>query len=532
MNNKISIFLLVLIVLLLTGCKERHCQAIDAAYKLSSIASDSALLILNNINQSKLDKDEMARYALVYTIAQDKSGLDVDNDSLLRTAYTYYTSRDNDSLYAKCEYYMGKYYMLNDSTELAMNCLQKATDAAEKQGDKLTLCLALEKYSRVLRQTNPQKAVQVARLAENTLVSLPDASSYNLVYSKLNVSMAYLFTGDVANAENKCKEALNLGYALKDSDVLSDVYQDLSAIGRQRKDFSMALRNSKASYYTCTHFDVSKALNLAAAYLDADSLLSCNKLLNSIHTDNSEYKYIASNIRHLASIKEHNYDEACKNADTAYHYLEQMYGKQLSSTQEYFNSLVRTKYEKGVAKGEALVLSWLIVITSLLGITIIVLILHSYRQYKSNARDKLRAEKEKLLQEERIHNEEMHHKDIQLSTMRSFILKRIDTAQKIQELRGNKTDSVLLTDEDWEEIKLFVEGVEGDFVTRLQSSFPNLNEEDVRLMMLIRLKMPAKALALIYGISEKSIKQKLFVYKTKVDINGEKTSLRTFIEAF
>ena len=51
MNNKISIFLLVLIVLLLTGCRERHCQVIDAAYKLSSVASYSALLILDNINQ-------------------------------------------------------------------------------------------------------------------------------------------------------------------------------------------------------------------------------------------------------------------------------------------------------------------------------------------------------------------------------------------------------------------------------------------------------------------------------------------------
>lgn len=110
--------------------------------------------------------------------------------------------------------------------------------------------------------------------------------------------------------------------------------------------------------------------------------------------------------------------------------------------------------------------------------------------------------------------------------MRNFILKRKDTAQKIQQLRGNKTDNVLLTEEDWEDIRLFVNGVEGNFVTRLQSKLPNLSMDDIRL------KMPTKALALIYGINEKSIKQKLFVYKSKVGISGEKTSLRTFIEAF
>ena len=132
MNNRTIIFLFVFVALLMTGCKERHNQSIDVAYQLSATAPDSALSVLNDVNQKKLSKAEMARYALVYTIAQDKSGLDVDNDSLLRTAYTYYNNREDDSLYAKCEYYMGKYYMLNDSTELALDCLQKAADVSEK----------------------------------------------------------------------------------------------------------------------------------------------------------------------------------------------------------------------------------------------------------------------------------------------------------------------------------------------------------------------------------------------------------------
>ena len=516
----------------MAGCKERHSQVIDVAYQLSATAPDSALSVLNGVNQKKLSKAEMARYALVYTIAQDKSGLDVDNDSLLRTAYTYYNNREDDSLYAKCEYYIGKYYMLNDSTELAMGCLQKAADVSEKNGDRYTQCMALEKYSRVLRQTNPRKAVEVARHAEQTYQKLPDVSQYNIIYLKLNVSDALLFADHIVLAEKKCKEALDIAYALKDSNVLSDVYQDMATIATQRKDFKKALECSKASYNTSTVYDITKALNLATAYLDADSLSSCNKMLNSIHTDNAEYKYIAFNIRHLASIKAHDYDKAYNYADSAYHYLEQMYGNQLGSKQEYYNSLVKTKYEEGIAKGKTRALSWLIVIASLLGLTIIVFILHSYRQFKSNAKFKLKTEEEKLLQEEKIHNEELHHKEIQLSAMRNFILRRIDTAQKIQELRGNKTDSVPLTEEDWEEIRLFVDGVEGNFVSRLHSIFPDLSDDDIRLMILLRLKMPTKALALIYGISEKSIKQKLFVYKAKVGISGEKTSLRTFIEAF
>ncbi|SEA47378.1 hypothetical protein SAMN05216455_107210 [Segatella bryantii] len=533
MNNKSLIILLVLAVFLVTGCKEKHNKAIDIAYQLTATVPDSSLSVLNGVNQAKLGKAEMARYALVYTIAQDKSGLDVDNDSLLRTAYTYYNNQENDSLYAKCEYYMGKYYMLNDSTELAMDCLQKAADVSEKNGDRYTQCMALEKYSRVLRQTNPRKAVEVARYVETTYSSIPEASKSNIVYTKLNVSMCLLCADSVNEAEKKCKEAMSVAYEVKDSNVLSDVYQDMATIATQRKDFKKALECSKVSYNTSSVYDITKALNLATAYLNTNSLPSCNKLLNSIHTDNAEYKYIAFNIRHLASIKAHDYDVAYNNADSAYYYLEQMYGNQLDSKQEYYNSLVKTKYEKGVAKGEARLLSWLIVVTSLFALTIILFILHSYRQYKSTAKDKLKAEHEKLLQEERIHNEEMQHKEIQLSTMRSYLLKKINIAQRIEKIRENKKNIVVLTEEDWEEIKMFVDNVEGNFISRLKKRFPKLSDEDIKFMILIRLKMSSKAMGLIYNISEKSIRQKLFVYKSKVGLEGKNSpSLRSYIESF
>lgn len=528
MNNKKVILLFVFAALLIAGCTERHNKSIDSAYQLLTTAPDSSLSILNGVKSSNLSKSERARFALVYTMAQDKSGHDVDNDSLLRIAYTYYNNRVGDSLYAKYEYYMGKYYMLNDSTEQAMHCLKKSIDAAEKQGDKYTQCLALEKYSRVIRQTDPQKAVGLARLAEKIYTNLPDASQRNIVYYKLNVGMALLMSDSIARAENKDKEALNLAYTLKDSDVISDVYQDLAIIVKEHKDFRLALKYSKASYHTCTNLDFSKTFNLAAAYLDADSLLSCIELLNSINSDKPEHKYLIYSTKHLASIKRHDYVTSYSYADSAYHYLEQMYGEQLEGKINYYNALAKTKTEMGIAKEKIQLMSWLIAVTSISALIIIILILYSNKQHKA----RIKLEKEKLQKEKKLHDQELRHKEIQLSTMRNFILKRIDTVQKIEKLKGNKIDSVQLSEEDWEEIRLFVDSVEDNFVIRLQKKFPDLNEDDIRLMMLIRLKMPAKALALIYGISEKSIKQKLFVYKNKVGIGGEKMSLRSFIEGF
>ena len=99
-------------------------------------------------------------------------------------------------------------------------------------------------------------------------------------------------------------------------------------------------------------------------------------------------------------------------------------------------------------------------------------------------------------------------------------------------MRSNKSENVRLKDEDWEEIRLFMDAVDNNFITRLLNRFPSLGIEDLHLLMLIRLKMLTKALALIYGLSEKSIKQKLFISKIKVGINGGKVSLREFIEVF
>ena len=67
---------------------------------------------------------------------------------------------------------------------------------------------------------------------------------------------------------------------------------------------------------------------------------------------------------------------------------------------------------------------------------------------------------------------------------------------------------------------MFVDNVEGNFISRLKKQFPKLSDEDVKFMILIRLKMSSKAMGLIYNISEKSIRQKLFVYKSKVDLEG------------
>lgn len=534
MKNKRAFLLpLFACIMFLASCGDRHCKAIDSAYAIANDSPDSALSILNHVNRHDLARNEMARYALVYTIAQDKSGLDVDNDSLLRTAYTYYSTKPNDSLYAKCQYYMGKYYMLNDSSEKALDCFNRSIFAAKNTGDKNTQCLGLEKLSKVMSNSNNRKALLYATEAERIYGLLPQRSKTNEAYYKLNVSEVLLQSNSLRSATRKCSEALTIGLACKDSFLISDSYQVLSTIEREEGKFQDALKAAKNSKDYCQYIENSKLLNLAWAYLRVDSINECKAVLKNINSTEATEVYTKYYLLHLASLKMHDYVKACTMADSAYIHIEKMYTNELGKKEVYYNSLMYSQYEKGKSDGRVRLMYWFMGYITLSGLILIFFILRSYKQYKYKAKLELVAEEHERELQKKKYEEEIRRKEIQLSTMRGYILNKISIAEKIDKIRDNREKSVPLSDGDWSEIRLFVDSVEGDFITRLKEKNPELNEDDINFMILLRLRMPSKAMALIYGISEKSIRQKLFVYKRKVGIEDKKElSLRTFIERF
>lgn len=534
MDNKGAfLFSLFACIMVLAGCGDRHCKAIDSAYAIVNDSPDSALTILNHVNQHGLSNSEKARYALVYTMAQDKSGLDVNNDSLLRTAYTYYSAKPNDSLYAKCQYYMGKYYMLNDSSEKALDCFDRSIVAAKNIGDKNTQCLGLEKLSKVMSNSNNRKALLYATKAERIYGLLPQRSKINEAYYKLNVSEILLQSDSLRSATRKCHEALTIGLTCKDSFLISDSYQVLSTIEREEGKFQDALKAAKNSNDYCQYIENSKLLNLAWAYLNVDSINECKEILENIKSTEAKDVYTKYYLLHLASLKKHDYVKACTMADSAYMHIEKMYTNELGKKEEYYNSLIYSQYEKGKSDGRVKLMYWFIGYITLSGLILIFFILRSYKQYTHKAKLELATEEHERELQKKKYEEEIRRKEIQLSTMRGYILNKISIAEKLDKIRDNREKSVPLSDGDWNEIRLFVNSVECDFVTRLKEKNPELSEDDINFMILLRLRMPSKAMALIYGISEKSIRQKLFVYKGKVGIEDKKDlSLRTFIERF
>lgn len=103
-----KIVLLFALLLVLASCRRSHVAAIKQSMSLADSFPDRALNILDSVRQQKVSDAEQPLYALAYTMALGKKSIEVDDDSLLRIAYNYYSKLPNDSLYGRCMYLYGK----------------------------------------------------------------------------------------------------------------------------------------------------------------------------------------------------------------------------------------------------------------------------------------------------------------------------------------------------------------------------------------------------------------------------------------
>lgn len=522
MDNKGAfLFSLFACIMVLAGCGDRHCKAIDTAYAIVNDSPDSALSILNHLNQHGLSNSEKARYALVYTMAQDKGGLDVNNDSLLRTAYTYYSAKPNDSLYAKCQYYMGKYYMLNDSSEKALDCFQHSVTAARKTMDYLTESMSLLKTSVILSGYDTNKSISFARLAYKSFGFLKNGSLKNEVYLILNLAECLSYKeGKMDSCLLLVKKAIGYAKISKDSTAMADALQDLSNFYDMSGNVTMALRTAEESFCYRNNHDVSAILTFSNALYKAGEISKAKNLLSQIkRQEYHDYGDVIYSLHRLIARKECDLISVCNYADSIESYLYSKNAEDLAAKDKFYKLIVDKEAKKVSAQKESQLMTILIIITLVLSAIIIILVV-------------IKAKKDKRIQEMNIKN-----KELQLANVRSFLLKKIDIIRKLKNendkdyIKGSMK-SVVLDDNDWEELEVFLDNADNMFVKRIKAQFPILTKKDIRFLMLIRLHLPVHKIAEIYHIKDTSVRQKLFLIKSKIGLKSGDDSAQEFIDNY
>lgn len=539
--------LLLVISFVFSSCHTDRSRILVSAYSMVDSLPDSVLSLLKKVKYDELSEKDKAEYSLLFTMAQDKSGLDVDNDSLIRIAYDWYQQHQDDSLYAKCLYYMGKYYMLNDSTEQAISLLTESSEKSSKIGDLKTESMALEKLSKVYQVVEPKKSLLYSKKALETYARYQYATLKNRIYLNLNYSEALLACEITRKSVDVALSILPKALVLKDSVVLADVYQDLANSYLYLGYKDSCLFYAKKTYDLQPIKNMSCRLMLADAYREVDSVRQCLALLESLKPTLSTEKYVCFQICSQASIKMQDYEKSNMYMDSAYSCIENMYAEAVKGKADYYSSVLKKEKQKSELKGRAEMQSYLLLLVIILALLVIVFLLYVYKNSRSKAQKEIIFEKrqaemkvrhehelamiEKNLSEQ-YHQKELSRKEVQLSIMRSYLMKLVTAVEKLNSIKTGTGKHVVLTEKDWKEIAAFLDSTENMFVTRLKTRFPNLSEGDLHLMMLLRLKLPQKVLASLYCITEKAVKQKLFLYKEKVGINGQNISLREYMETF
>ena len=535
MRNIFKIWLLLLPVFALQACVEKDRQereVIHQAELLMQEQPDSALHLLQTLQRHSLTGETLARYALIHSIAQDKSGLDVTSDSLLRIAYDYYCRHPEDSLYARSQYYMGLYLFLTEQPDSSYNCLLRAKTVSEADKDYYTAYLATDRMRKIAENSDTTLCLNLSKEAYQLYLKQGADNPVNEVYLLIGIGDSYSRCGDKDSTLYYYDLALNKAQSAGDSIAIASVLQNISNHYRFNRQYKEALDYAQRALNYRGYLDKRLATLLARCCMENAEYDKARQYINALPpSDSKENQLVKLGLQHGLSAKTGDADAAQEYFHAACNVAADMYLSTQKDKLELYRKNLHEALERQRAEHQSAVL------LICLGFSFALLILLSllFINHKKNAR----REQEHLLQqhqlkldyEKQIAKERLDYKDSQISMMRSLIMERCHFRQSIEEQKKSGKH-ITLTPEDWTEIAGFLNAMSDDFLSRLKEAYPNLREKDYQFCMLVRLKFPNKDLANMCGISEPSVKQKLVDYKERLQVPAGGMSFKQFISKF
>lgn len=136
--------------------------------------------------------------------------------------------------------------------------------------------------------------------------------------------------------------------------------------------------------------------------------------------------------------------------------------------------------------------------------------------------------------------EELTHLREKESQLRESLFRRMKSFHKIPSLEEDSDEDsettnhrIVLSTEDWEDIRKTVDKSYDNFTRRLLQSFPELSEKDVNFCCLVKIGVSIKDLSDIYCISRTSIsRKKQRMKRDKLALPAEDETLDLFLSRF
>ena len=510
----------------------------DEAERIVEQSPDSSLALLSTVDRYSLSKSDRARYGLLFTMAQDKSGIDVDMDTLIRQSYIYYKGEPETKYYGLSQYYMGKYYFLNDSTTECEECFQNVVNNAKKRGDIDLQCLALEKLSRSIVLSNKRLSVIYAKKAVDLYSNQKNAKIANLILYMLNLANCYILDNQKDSSFFYLRQSQQYLNRISDNSMPKYVYHSLS------RAFYYFNEKDSALFYSRKAIDETSDIKLMVFYSccleECDSLESAERLLRICSAEsNDKLKYSSYMELCKLSCKRINDKQLSTDIDSLERFADKYMLDLYSQKGKYFEENISQgrqleRQENAVMVRNGVI--FFIVITVLL-LSALVFVNYSkkkalHAQEIKYMQDQYEMELESQRKEneylEREHKLLLESKNKQIALLKNGLFERLELAKKIKDAKGQSCH-VVINDNDWNQLHSLLEGGEEYFVSKLKERYPSLSNDEIQMCMLIRIGLSNEDMANIYCITVNSMKRKLYSFKEKMGITDKDQSVRNVI---
>jgi len=458
--------------------------------------------------------------------------------------------------------YGNLYYRLNES-ENSLNYTLKALDLSLENNDEEFLNSIYNNLGIVYsRNMDNEKALSYYEKALE--FSIKQGKRKRIGYNLLNIGNVYKEIEDYESSLDYYYQACEIFKEVNDDKTIAIAYGNIGSVYGILKNYDKAVINLRKSigagiskdkfYLSDGQFNLGKMFYYSGEY-DSSLFYLHKSLDNALEIDNKEivintYYYLAKTYQEYGYV----------NKALMYYKKSSDWKDSLLTTQsKKWISEMQMKYEFGKKEQEVEFLKQRnklnrIILIITLSAIFLFLILIIYVMRNRSVREKQRNEllyKEKELAETRNKSlqEELEHKNRELSSQAMHVINKNSILTKIRELiqnisrsniqllenKLNEVDQLIESnvslDDDWETFKMHFEKVHTDFFTWLYKNYPGLTQNDIRLCAYLVINLNINEMADILGISPDSVRKRRQRLRTKLDLPQD-TDIHEFLSCY
>lgn len=310
---RLTITVILSTILLTFICCEHHSEAwnkMNLAESLMETRPDSALSILNGIALEKSGyRKELARFALLKSIALDKNYVDTTNFDVLQPAIDYFLKQGSPDEKLKTYYYQGRIYQNRGDYDKAMQSFFKGAALFNEVSDSLTYANLL-----VAQGSIYYCSYQIDSFISNNLCAAKIYEDINRPLYRFSSLLKGLLGSIIQNDKNRADSIIGITRDLANESIdLKMSLETLLLTYNIRFGSESEIRNIISNWQNLSEINDELKLDVCQALLKLGNNKQAKILFESIANDS-----LANNSLRYFSVKSDilqatgNYDEALK----------------------------------------------------------------------------------------------------------------------------------------------------------------------------------------------------------------------------